>query len=100
MKCVIDDIVSGDHDWKLRVEITDVKLIRACVSCMVSGRGEALLMNGYALTAHCYGNQCDAVYVKGCNCLDEIQADGKFKTAGGPGASPRILFFACLPDCV
>jgi len=30
-------------------------------------------MNGYALTAHCYGNQCDAVYVKGCNCLlDEI----------------------------
>jgi len=40
MKCVIDEIVSGNHDWKLRVEITDVKLIRACVSCMVRGRGQ------------------------------------------------------------
>jgi hypothetical protein len=39
IKCVIDEIVNGNHDWKLRVEITDVKLIRACVSCMVSGVG-------------------------------------------------------------
>ena len=45
-------------------------------------------MNGYTLTAHCYGNECDAVYAKGCNCLDEMQVDSKFKTAGGPGASP------------
>jgi hypothetical protein len=63
MKCVIDEIVSGNHDWKLRLEITDVKLIRACVSCMASWGEEEVLMNGYALTAHCYGNQCFAVYV-------------------------------------
>ena len=36
-KCVIEEIVSGNHDWKFVVEITDVKLIRACVSCMGGG---------------------------------------------------------------
>jgi hypothetical protein len=77
MESIIEEIVSRNHDWSLRVEIIDVKLIRVCVSFMV-GEGGAVLMNGYAVTTHCYGNQCDAVYVKGCNRSDEMKIDGKF----------------------
>jgi hypothetical protein len=60
-RSIVLETVIRSHDLILRVEITDVKLIRACLELLWWGETE------YTLAARCHGNQYGVLCVERCN---------------------------------